>query len=58
MSDDGQEPDQPHLDRWHRITPLDDQLDDKPRDGLTKNDHFRDLIDAARLRGLALPQGW
>jgi hypothetical protein len=34
-----------------RIMPLDYRLYDKPVDGLTKNDHFRDLIDAARRRG-------
>jgi hypothetical protein len=34
-----------------RIMPLDYRIYDKPEDGLTKNDHFRALIDAARQRG-------
>ena len=34
-----------------RIIPLDYRIYDKPKDGLTKNDHFRDLIAAARQRG-------
>lgn len=31
--------------------PLDYRIYDKPIDGLTKNDHFRDLVNAAQLRG-------
>ena len=31
--------------------PLDYRIYDKPKDGRTKNDHFRDLIGAARQRG-------
>ena len=34
-----------------RIMPLDYRIYDKPKDGRTKNDHFRDLIGAARQRG-------
>jgi putative transposase len=34
-----------------RIIPLDYRVYDKPVDGLTKNDHFRDLIAAAQRRG-------
>jgi hypothetical protein len=34
-----------------RILPLDYRVYDKPVDGLTKNDHFRALIDAAKRRG-------
>jgi putative transposase len=34
-----------------RILPLDYRIFDKPKDGLTKNDHFRDLIAAAGRRG-------
>lgn len=34
-----------------RIMPLDYRIYDKPVDGLTKNDHFRALIDAASRRG-------
>jgi putative transposase len=34
-----------------RILPLDYRVYDKPKDGLTKNDHFRDLLDAAKRRG-------
>jgi putative transposase len=31
--------------------PLDYRIYDKPNDGLTKNDHFRNLVNAAKLRG-------
>ena len=34
-----------------RIRPLDYRVYDKPKDGLTKNDHFRALIGAAQRRG-------
>jgi putative transposase len=34
-----------------RTLPLDYRIYDKPNDGLTKNDHFRDLVAAARQRG-------
>ncbi|RPI54204.1 MAG: hypothetical protein EHM56_06485, partial [Chloroflexi bacterium] len=34
-----------------RTLPLDYRVYDKPKDGLTKNDHFRDLIAAAKRRG-------
>jgi hypothetical protein len=34
-----------------RILPTDYRVYDKPEDGLTKNDHFRDLIAAADRRG-------
>jgi putative transposase len=34
-----------------RIIPLDYRIYDKPVDGLSKNDHFAALIDAARRRG-------
>jgi hypothetical protein len=34
-----------------RIIPLDYRIYDKPADGLSKNDHFAALIDAARRRG-------
>ena len=34
-----------------RTLPLDYRVYDKPNDGLTKNDHFRDLIAAAERRG-------
>lgn len=34
-----------------RIVPLDYRIYDKPNDGLTKNDHFRDLVAAAKQRG-------
>jgi putative transposase len=36
-----------------RIMPLDYRIFDKPKDGLTKNDHFRDLIKAAKQRGFS-----
>ena len=36
-----------------RIMPLDYRVYDKPKDGLTKNDHFRDLITAAKRRGFS-----
>lgn len=36
-----------------RTMPLDYRVYDKPADGLTKNDHFRDLIAAAKRRGFA-----
>src|SRR3954447_2572753 len=36
-----------------RIIPLDYRVYDKPVDGLTKNDHFRDLIAAAKRRGFS-----
>jgi hypothetical protein len=36
-----------------RTMPLDYRVYDKPVDGLTKNDHFRDLIAAAKRRGFA-----
>jgi putative transposase len=34
-----------------RTLPLDYRVYDRPKDGLTKNDHFRDLIAAAKRRG-------
>src|SRR3954454_24641083 len=34
-----------------RMMPLDYRVYDKPVDGLTKNDHFRDLLDAPQRRG-------
>jgi hypothetical protein len=34
-----------------RILPVDYRVYDKPADGLTKNDHFRDLVRAAASRG-------
>lgn len=34
-----------------RIIPLDYRIYDKPKDGLTKNDHFGELIAAAKRRG-------
>lgn len=34
-----------------RILPTDYRIYDKPHDGLTKNDHFRDLIRVAQARG-------
>jgi putative transposase len=34
-----------------RILPLDYRIYDKPIDGLSKNDHFRDLVTAAKQRG-------
>jgi putative transposase len=34
-----------------RIMPLDYRIYDKPIDGLSKNDHFRDLVNAAKQRG-------
>ena len=34
-----------------RTLPVDYRIYDKPTDGLTKNDHFRDLVAAARRRG-------
>jgi putative transposase len=34
-----------------RILPIDYRVYDKPADGLTKNDHFRDLVRAAEARG-------
>ena len=34
-----------------RIMPLDYRIDDKPVDGLSKNDHFRNLLNTAKLRG-------
>ena len=34
-----------------RIMPLDYRLYDKPVDGLSKNDHFRDLVNVAQQRG-------
>lgn len=34
-----------------RILPLDYRIYDKPKDGLTKNDHFRAMLKAARERG-------
>jgi putative transposase len=34
-----------------RILPLDYRVYDKPVDGLSKNDHFRDLLNAAKQRG-------
>lgn len=36
-----------------RILPLDSRISDKPKDGLTKNDHFRELIAAAKRRGFS-----
>jgi len=36
-----------------RIMPLDYRVYDKPVDGLTKNDHFRALIGAAKRRGFS-----
>jgi putative transposase len=34
-----------------RTLPLDYRVCDKPKDGLTKNDHFLAMLDAAKLRG-------
>ena len=34
-----------------RVLPLDYRIYDKPTDGLTKNDHFRSMIQAAHQRG-------
>jgi len=34
-----------------RTLPLDYRVYDKPADGLTKNDHFRDMLDTAQSRG-------
>jgi hypothetical protein len=34
-----------------RIMPLDYRIYDKPIDGLSKNDHFRNLVNAAKQRG-------
>jgi putative transposase len=36
-----------------RTMPLDYRIYDKPKDGLTKNDHFRAMIDAAKRRGFS-----
>ena len=36
-----------------RIMPLDYRIYDKPVDGLSKNDHFRDLVNAAKQRGFS-----
>jgi len=45
-----------------RIPPADYRIHDKPTDGLTKNDHFRDLIAVAQRRGFqpraVLFDGW
>jgi putative transposase len=36
-----------------RTMPVDYRIYDKPKDGLTKNDHFRAMIDAAKRRGFS-----
>jgi hypothetical protein len=36
-----------------RTMPLDYRIYDKPKDGLTKNDHFRAMLDAAKRRGFS-----